>query len=195
MSAENEIASWYKLGPFTVFDLETTGLIPSRDRIVEIGAVRLDIDGTISRFSTLVNPGMPIPPRSTAIHGITDEMVAGAPKFKEAGYQFLDFCKGSKLVSHNARFDLSFMQENLARMGLPLLPEGAFDSITLIRRAFPSLPGYSLQSLRISMHLPDDFPGDPHRAAFDAELTMCAFRKAMNQLADLYPDRLENRCC
>lgn len=180
------MADWHSMGPFTVFDLETTGLVPARDRIVEIGAVRIEKDGTLSRFSTLVNPGIIIPPRACAVHGITNDMVSDAPPFKDAGYKFLDFCQGSHLVTHNARFDLAFMQENLARTGLPLWKEGAFDSITLIRRAFPNLPAYNLQSLRISLHLPDEFPGDPHRALFDAELTMCAFIKAMDQLSDLY---------
>lgn len=79
------MALWHKMGPFTVFDLETTGLSPSRDRIIEIGAVRVDADGTLSRFSTLVNPSMSISPRLTAITGITNEMVASAPHFFRCG--------------------------------------------------------------------------------------------------------------
>ena len=82
---------WHELGPFTIFDLETTGLIPIRDRIVEIGAVRIEQDGTWSRFTTLVNPGIAIPVRAQSVHGISDEMVAGAPSFKDAAYQFLSF--------------------------------------------------------------------------------------------------------
>ena len=177
---------WLSSGPYTVFDLETTGLVPVRDRIVEIGAVRVETDGTMQRFSTLVNPGIAIPPRAVSVHGITDEMVANAPCFKDAAYPFLDFIKGSKLVSHNARFDLGFMQENLARCGLPLIKTGAYDSIQLIRKAFPRLPSYSLQTLKVSLHLPE-IEGEAHRALYDAELTMCAFSLAMKQLYDLYP--------
>lgn len=179
---------WHSTGPFTVFDLETTGMSPLRDRIVEIGAVRVDLDGSLTRFSTLVNPSMPIPRRAQAVHGITDEMVAGAPKFTEAGYAFLDFVKGSRLVAHNARFDLGFMQESLARTGLPLIPGGAYDSIVLIRRAYPGLPSYSLQSLCNTLQLPDGYEGDAHRAAYDAEMTMRAFAMAMKRLYQLYPE-------
>ena len=182
------MAEWMKVGPFTVFDLETTGMSPTRDRILEIGAVRLDIDGTITRFETLVNPSMPIPHRSTQVHGITDDMVAEAPLFKDAAYPFLDFIRGSKLVAHNARFDLSFLQESLSRSGLPLVPGGVYDSIVLIRKAYPGLPSYSLQALRSSLHLPDDYPGTAHRAGFDAEMTMAAFSMAMRRLYELYPE-------
>lgn len=178
--------SWLRLGPFTVFDLETTGLLPSRDRIIEIGAVRIDPDGAISRFSTLIDPAGPIPPKATAVNGITNEMVSGAPFFKEAAFQFLDFIGSSRLVTHNARFDLAFLQESLARSGMQTLKNGAYDSITLIRKAFPNLPSYRLQSLRTTLHLPVP-EGDPHRAAFDAELTLHAFSLAMKQLCELYP--------
>ena len=176
--------------PLAVFDIESTGIMPTRDRIVEIGAMRVECDGTMSRFTTLVNPGIPIPVRAQSVHGITDEMVANAPSFKDAAYQFLEFIEGSKLVSHNARFDLGFMQENLARTGLPLIKTGAYDSIQLIRKAFPRLPSYSLQSLRVTLHLPE-VEGDAHRAMFDAELTMYAFSYAMKQLYDLYPQQAE----
>ncbi len=181
-------AKWHRLGPFTVFDLETTGLSPSRDRIVEIGAVRVEVDGTLRRFETLVNPAVPIPPAVTQVHGITNEMVKDAPKFSDAAYQFLDFIRGSKLVAHNARFDLGFLQESLARTGLPLIKGGAFDSIVLIRRAYPNLPSYRLQALRTTLDLPDDYPGTAHRAGFDAEMTMAAFSMAMKRLYELYPE-------
>jgi len=182
------MALWHRLGPFTVFDVETTGCSPTTDRIVEIGAVRVGIDGTLSRFETLVNPGMRIPPRVISVHGITDEMVKDAPKFSDAGYRFLDFIRGSKLVAHNARFDLSFMQESLARSGLELIKGGAYDSIPLIKKAYPGLASYSLQALRAELSLPDDYPGEAHRAGFDAEMTMAAFSMAMKRLYELYPE-------
>ena len=177
------MAAWHKLGPFTVFDLETTGMSPVRDRIVEIGAVRVEIDGTLSRYESLVNPGMPIPWQVSRVHGITDDMVAGAPKFKDAAYPFLDFARDSKLVAHNARFDFSFLQESLARTGLPIWKFGIYDSIILIRRAYPGLASYSLQSLRQSLGLGQDIDeARPHRAGYDAELTMEAFSMAMRRL-------------
>ncbi|MBQ9336093.1 MAG: 3'-5' exonuclease [Lentisphaeria bacterium] len=177
------MSGWHKLGPFTVFDLETTGMSAVRDRIVEIGAVRVETDGTFSRYETLVNPGVPIPWQVSQVHGITDEMVAAAPKFKDAAYAFLDFAKGSKLVAHNARFDFSFLQESLARTGLPIWKFGIYDSIILIRRAYPGLPSYSLQALRQNFGLGQDIDeARPHRAGYDAEITMEAFSMAMRRL-------------
>ena len=76
---------------------------------------------------------------------------------------------------------------DLARAGLPLVRTGAYDSIPLIRKAFPHLPAYNLQALRVSLHLSDAPEGAPHRAAYDAELTMEAFALAMKQLSELYP--------
>lgn len=177
------MAAWHAMGPFTVFDLETTGMSPVRDRIVEIGAVRVDPDGVVTRFETLVNPSIPIPFALTKIHGIDNEMVADAPIFKDAAYTFLDFAKGSKLVAHNARFDLAFLQESLARSGLPVWKAGAYDSIVLIRKAYPGLSSYSLQSLRRDLGLGAELDvSRPHRAGFDAELTMEAFSMAMRML-------------
>ena len=107
--------NWLSSGPFTVFDLETTGFSAVRDRIIEIGAVRVELDGSVSRFQTLVNPGVPIPPRLTALTGIDDAMVADAPKFREAGFKFMDFARRSRLVAHNARFDLRFLRADQVR--------------------------------------------------------------------------------
>ncbi len=176
------MSQWHSLGPFTVFDLETTGCSQHRDRIVEIAAVRAELDGSLSRFSSLVNPGMPIPAQASKVHGISDEMVKDAPKFHDVAYKFLDFAAGSKLVAHNARFDLSFLQESLFRSGLPLWKGGSYDSIVLTRKAYPGLPSYSLQALRVQFALDEE--GQAHRAAADAEWTMQIFGMAMKRLLE-----------
>ncbi|MCI5799636.1 MAG: 3'-5' exonuclease [Victivallales bacterium] len=177
---------WHELGPYTVFDFETTGMSPVRDRPVEIGAVRIETDGSTSRFSSLVNPQMPIPRRATAVHQITDEMVAEAPVFEKVGAEFLEFAKDSKLVAHNARFDLAFLQESLNRCGLAVWEYGAYDSIAIVRKAFPGMPSYSLQSLRLALSLGANVTGDAHRALYDAEITAELFTVAMNRLYRLY---------
>ena len=112
--------NWYELGPFTVFDVETTGLSPRNDRMVELAALRIDRDGEETVFHTLIHPGRLIPACASRVHHITDEMVADAPHFPQIGHSFLKFISGSTLVAHNARFDLGFLQESLNRGGLPL---------------------------------------------------------------------------
>ena len=172
---------WYKLGPFTVFDTETTGMSPVHHRIVEIAAIRTDIDGTQSRYQTLINPGCRIPTKLTAIHGITDDMVKDADMFTQIGYDFMDFSKDSTLVAHNARFDLSFLQESLARVGLRPWRGNTMDTIPLIKRAYPGLPSYSLKNLRYNFGLDHDV-GPAHRAYADVEWTLEIFAMTMKRL-------------
>ncbi|MEA4862600.1 MAG: PolC-type DNA polymerase III [Victivallaceae bacterium] len=174
---------WFELGPFTVFDVETTGMSPSRDRIVELAAIRMETDGALSRFHHLVNPGRAIPRGVQTIHHISDEMVVNAPRFHEIGYNFLDFAEGSTLVGHNARFDLGFLQESLYRESLPLWQGKTLDTLKLSRRVFKNLPGYSLQSLRRQFKL--DAEGDDlaaHRAFADVEWTLRLLEKLFTEL-------------
>jgi len=165
---------WYELGPFTVFDVETTGLSPRSDRMVELAAVRIDRDGTRSEFHTLLNPGRPIPAGATRIHHITDDMVAEAPHFPRVGLSFLKFIDGSTLVAHNARFDLGFLQESLHRGGMPLWRGRTMDTILLSRRVYPELASRKLQDLRGLLNLPDPCAGEgqAHRAGADVEWTV-----------------------
>lgn len=98
--------------PYVIFDTETTGLDPAADEIVQIGAVRA-LNGRLVRgetFDTLVDPGRPIPPGSSRVHGITDELVAGAPDVATAIRAFHGFARDAVLVAHNAPFDLAFLR-------------------------------------------------------------------------------------
>ena len=175
---------WYELGPFTVFDVETTGMSPVGDRIVELAALRVDQDGSEREFHTLVNPGRSIPTAVISVHHITDEMVTGAPHFSTVGKMFLDFAAGSTLVAHNARFDLGFLQESLARCGLPLWSGKTIDSVRLVRKTHPGLPSYRLQSLRTIFQLDSADGMQAHRADSDVRWTMqvleVALTKALN---------------
>ena len=175
--------SWCRLGPFTVFDVETTGMSPARDRIVEIAALRIDTDGTEKRFSTLVNPGRRIPAAATRVHHITDAMVADAPGFETVGAEFTAFAAGSKLVAHNALFDLRFLQESLVRCGCAPWEGDTMDTLRLARSIFPGLPSYKLQDLRIVLDL-ECSNGTAHRAGSDVEWTAVLLRKALTVLID-----------
>ena len=174
--------NWYELGPFTVFDLETTGMDPVSDRIVEIAALRIDVTGKQTGFHHLIQPGRRIPPAVSRIHHITDEMVAGAPRFQEIAHDFLNLARGSTLVAHNARFDLGFLQESLCRYGLPLWDGKTLDSLRLVRKMCPGLPSYSLQNLRRVLAL--DEAADEltaHRADDDVVWTMRLLAKLLTR--------------
>jgi len=105
---------------YVVFDTETTGLLPHKDEVVQIGAVRV-VRGRIvptEQIDTLVNPQMPIPAASTKVHGITDRMVADAPLIDTAARDFHRFARGAVIVAHNAPFDMAFMHRHGKRLGL-----------------------------------------------------------------------------
>ena len=98
---------------FIAFDLETTGLYPAKDRIVEIGAVKFDRRGPIGRFSVLIDPRMPMPAEASRINGITDAMLAGKPVLDQVLPDFLRFIGDGVLIAHNASFDCSFVNAAL----------------------------------------------------------------------------------
>ncbi len=105
--------------PLAVFDLETTGIRVGRDRIVQIGVVRLSPDGTRTSYQTLVRPGTPIPAEATAVHGITDDMVADAPPLEDVVPDLIPWITGCDLAGFNClRFDIPFLAEELHRVGV-----------------------------------------------------------------------------
>ena len=102
---------------FVVFDIETTGFSPEKNRIIEIGAVKVEKGVITDKFSTFVNPDVPIPFEIEQLTGINDNMVLSAPKIDVILPQFLAFCEGCSLVAHNASFDVSFISQNAALLG------------------------------------------------------------------------------
>ena len=98
-----------RLGSFTVIDVETTGLKPAKDRIVEVSAIRFDKWEPVGRFSTLINPEMHIPDDAARIHGITDEDVADAPVIEDVIESLSAFVGPATVVGHNVKFDLQFL--------------------------------------------------------------------------------------
>jgi DNA polymerase-3 subunit epsilon len=132
---------------YVVFDLEATGLSPSRgDSVVAIGGVRLRDLAPVARFETLVNPGRPIPPGSTRYHGITDAMVADAPRAAEAIGAFATFAEGAVLVAHNAAFDATLLRMEEFR-GAPAMPNPVLCSMGVSRWLDPQEPDHSLDGL------------------------------------------------
>lgn len=163
---------------FTAFDLETTGLDPVRDRIVEIGALKFDRKGLMARFSTLVNPGVPMPAEAGKVNNITDEMLAGKPRIEEVLPDFLCFIEDTILIAHNAPFDCGFINEKLKTPGLPftVLPNRVADTLVFSRNRFPALKSHSLQSLASELRIP---ARGAHRAEDDARLCMEIFIRCL----------------
>ena len=119
---------------FVVLDLETTGLAPQHDRITEVGAVKVRSGEVLGELATLVHPGRSIPPAVTAVTGITDRMVRGAPAIEGVLPSLLEFLGPAVLVAHNARFDVSFLQAAMARAGHPAFEPVVLDTARLARR-------------------------------------------------------------
>lgn len=154
---------------FIAFDLETTGLSPDLDRIIEIGAVAFENGTPVEKFSTLVNPERPIPAGSTAVNGITNSMVKNAPDEKTALLSFLTFCdKYSNcdliFVSHNANFDFSFLKNALNRLGITKNLR-YFDTLHASRCLIKGLPNYKQKTVANYLGLVNE---QEHRAASDA---------------------------
>lgn len=154
---------------FIAFDLETTGIMPGVDRIVEIGAVRF-VNGEVDAvFSTLVDPLIPIPAGASAVNGITDDMVAGKPRVEECLGGLTEFCADDVLVAHNAAFDTAFLLSDYKKYEVRT-PRGLIlDSYPMAKKIFPGLANYKLGTL--VQHLQIDAQGF-HRAEADA--TYCA---------------------
>jgi len=147
------------------FDLETTGLSAEYDRIVEMAAVRWEGGVETGHFQTSVNPGIPIPAAATAIHGITNAMVADAPAAAAVLPAFMAFCQADAMVAHNAKFDLRFLRAESARTGVTCFTAPVLDSCAFARRRLPGFPNYRLETLTRLLGLGH---GQAHRALQDA---------------------------
>ena len=162
---------------FVIFDTETTGLLPARDAVVQIGAVRAIGSRLIpaETFDSFVDPGRPIPEASSRIHGITDAMVAGAPPMAEAGRRFLDFAEGAVLVAHNAPFDMAFLGQHARATGARL-DHPVLDTVLLGAELLGSDKPLTLEALAERLDVP--FPETlRHSALGDAQATAQVFLK------------------
>jgi DNA polymerase III epsilon subunit family exonuclease len=153
---------------FTVLDLETTGGSPSGDRILEIGAVRVEANRLGGSFTTLVNPGVPIPPFISSMTGILQEMIESAPSFVSIAEELARFIGDSVLVAHNLPFDLGFLNQELERSCGFVLANPSLCTVRLGRRLLPQLPDRRLDTL--ADHYGISFAAR-HRALGDAEVT------------------------
>ena len=175
-------------GELIVFDIETTGLSVSTERITEIGAVRV-INGEVQEeFDTFVNPGKPIPAKITELTGITDQMVADAPDEAAALEKFYAFCGNSRvLVAHNAGFDTSFIRAAARRSGMPY-EFTAVDTVPLCRSLYPGQKNYKLDTVAEFLRLP---PFNHHRACDDARVLAAIFAHCIKDMKARQIDTLQ----
>ena len=161
-----------------VFDLETTGFSPTQNRIIEIGAVKVENGEITDRFSTFVNPQVPIPFRIEQLTSINDNMVMDAPTIEEVLPKFLDFIGDAVLAAHNASFDVSFIEENMRRQGL-WRDFTYVDTVALARVLLPQLNRFKLDTVAKALHVQLQHH---HRAVDDAECTAGIYLKFMEML-------------
>lgn len=168
-------------GRYIIFDLETTGLSAATERIIEIGAVKVE-NGEISEsFDLFVDPEKAITPEITRLTSITNEMVAGAPKEAEALEQFFRFCDGCDiLVAHNADFDMGFLRAAIRRCGREEDPV-QIDTLVMARAMYPELKKHKLDTIAERLGVTQKHH---HRADDDARVLAEIFLKMVQRLVE-----------
>ena len=174
-------------GTFIIFDVETTGLRTGVDRLTEIGAVKYVDGAEKSRFQTFVDPERPIPQNIVELTGITDSMVAGAPKEGEAVRKFFEFCgEGSVLVAHNASFDTEVIRSACERNGIEY-NYSHIDTLVLAQSLISGIKNYKLDTISNHFKLPKF---DHHRADEDAGALAAIFEKLLALTAEKGVERV-----
>ncbi len=166
---------------YVVFDFETTGLSARYDKIIQFGAVKIDHGSICARSSIFVNPERKIPQKIVNITHITDEMVKNAPTIKEAMPKILEFIGDSILVTHNASFDIAFLNEALLSLGQEKISNGVVDTLALSQYAYPDARSHTLGSLcrRLEVKYNED---EAHLADYDAEVLGEVWQSLLVQL-------------
>ena len=161
---------------FAVIDVETSGGSPTRDKIIEIAIILFDGKEITKTFQSLVNPERSIPYYISGITGITNDMVADAPKFYEIAAEIFTLTEGRVFVGHNVHFDYNFVREEFKNLG-GVYTRSTMDTVKLSRLAFPGLKSYSLGNLIIHFNLVAE---GRHRAYADALATTEIFKMILD---------------
>ena len=166
---------------FTAFDFETTGLYPDKDRIIEIGAVKFNLEGDEYRFSGLINPGVNIPAEASKVNGIYDSMVADKPGIEDIFPDFMNFISDSVLVAHNIGFDASFLMHNAERMNKEMEDLVCIDTILMAKAFYKGLFSYSLGNIAKFIGIDIE---NAHRAEDDAVACQRLFMSCLEKIPD-----------
>lgn len=176
------------IGDYVVFDLETTGVRPNTDEIIEISAIRVKNHLAAEEFTTLVNPQIPIPAAATAINHITDDMVQNAPLLAEALKSFLAFIGEHILVGHNIHtFDMNFIEAASLRLGESGIRNDYIDTLYMARQCLPQLSHHKLTDLSEYFHISTQ---GAHRALNDCRMN----QRCYEELGKLLGEQPEVSC-
>lgn len=172
---------------YVALDLETTGLRPKYDKILEIGAVKMEAGEVTGTYETFVDHGVEIPERITELTGITAEMVTGSPGLREAVEGFLEFAGENVLLGHNVLFDYSFMKRSVVNLGGSFERKG-LDTLKISRLCFPELSGKSLDRMAAHYGIPQE---QHHRALEDAVTAARLYECLQKEFGEKRPELFE----
>jgi DNA polymerase III epsilon subunit family exonuclease len=158
-----------------VFDLETTGLSPLLDKIVELSAIKLT-PYKCKTIDQLINPERPIPPETTEIHGIRDDQIVGSPLIGNFLTDFYDFCEGLPLLAHNAQFDAGFIVFESHKHNIELPKIDVYCSLKMARNSYPHFSKYRLNDLAEQLEIPLE---SHHHALDDGLASLKIFCKSL----------------
>lgn len=162
---------------FCAIDTETTGLSATNDHVVEIGAVKFNQQGIISKYTVLINPCCSMSYEASQVNGITDEMLADCPLIEQVLPDFTSFIRNTILVAHNIGFDLKFLNKELQHQGYKVIDNKGADTLRISKNLLPEMPCHKLQKLAQTLGFD---PGQSHRAYDDARVCMELFIHCMN---------------
>ena len=168
---------------FVIFDTETTGFSPAKDRLVELGAVKVRDGKKIGEKTWLINPQRYIPYYVQNVHHITPDMVKDRPTFAQIYPEFLEFIDGSVLIAHNAPFDVRFISAEAGRNGMPAPKNAVLDSLVLFRTWYPDLPSHRVEDLINLFDISTDGLQE-HRATDDSLFVYYAIQKEMERRSE-----------
>lgn len=178
---------------YVVFDLETTGISPNVDEVVEISAVKVKKGRIVDEFTSLVNPGRKIPDGASAVNGITDDMVADAPDFSIVLNRFLDFAEDMVLVGHNIHsFDMNFIYRDAQRFYQKVPDNDYIDTLGIARDCLPGLFHYKLTDL--AKYYGISVAG-AHRALNDCHMNQKIFECLGREVSPEKVERMGGRIC
>ncbi|MDY3919604.1 MAG: exonuclease domain-containing protein [Candidatus Limivivens sp.] len=174
---------------YIAVDLETTGLDPKEDQILEIGAVRMENGRATEIYEVFVNSGVPIPEKIQALTGITPEMAASGLPVREAMEGFLEFCGDWDILGHNILFDYSFLKCSACRLGKEFEKSG-IDTLRIARKFMPDLPSRRLDALCAYFSIAQE---KKHRASYDAIAAARLYQELGRRYEELEPEAFLSR--